>query len=69
MINRIISLINQKYPLTEIDSGEFANINVNGMKFSISAYKAEGLGHVSVMNATGFFGLMKKNLLGKLCLL
>jgi hypothetical protein len=63
MINRIISLINQKYPLTEIDSGEFANINVNGMKFSISAYKAEGLGHVSVMNATGFFGLMKMDTL------
>ena len=63
MINRITTLINQKYPLTEIDCGEFASMKVNGMDFSISAYKAEGLGHVSIMTASGFFGLMKMDTL------
>jgi hypothetical protein len=38
-------------------------MKVNGMKFSIRAFKAEGLGHVSVMQAIGFFGLMKMDTL------
>jgi hypothetical protein len=33
------------------------------MKFSVEAYKAVGLGHVSVMRAKGFFGLMKMDTL------
>lgn len=63
MINRLTTLINQKYPLEEIDCGEFAKMKVSGMDFTISAYKAEGLGHVSVMTAKGFFGLMKMDTL------
>ncbi len=63
MVNRILTLINQKYPLDRIDCGEFAKMKVNGMNFSISAYKAEGLGHVSVMQASGFLGLMKMDTL------
>ena len=38
-------------------------MKVGGMRFSISAYKADGLGHVSVMTAKGFFGLMKMDTL------
>jgi hypothetical protein len=38
-------------------------MKVSGMKFSIRAFKAEGLGHVSVMTASGFFGLMKMDTL------
>lgn len=63
MTDRLLTLINEKHSLTEIDAGEFAKMKVNGMKFSISAYKAEGLGHVSVMRAKGFFGLMKMDTL------
>lgn len=63
MTDRLITLINKKFSLTEIDCGEFAKMKVNGMKFSIRAYKAEGLGHVSVMRAKGFFGLMKMDTL------
>ena len=59
MTGRIITLIDAKYPLTQINCGEFANMKVGGMKFDIRAFKAEGLGHVSVMRASGFFGLMK----------
>ena len=63
MTDKLLNLIKEKYPLTEIDCGDFAQMKVNGMKFSISAYKAEGLGHVSVMRAKGFFGLMKMDTL------
>ena len=63
MINGFITLLNEKHPLSPIDCGEFAKMKVNGMDFSITAYKAEGLGHISVMQAKGFFGLMKMDTL------
>jgi hypothetical protein len=63
MTERLLSLISKRHPLTEIDCGEFAKMKVSGMKFSISAYKAEGLGHVSVMRAVGMLGLMKMDTL------
>ena len=63
MTNRILSVIKSKYPLTELDVGELASLKANGMKFTVSAYNAEGLGHISVMRAQGFFGLMKMDTL------
>ena len=63
MINNFITLINEKYPLTEINCGEFVKMNVKGVKFSISAYKAKGLGHVSVMRGSCMMGLMKMDTL------
>ena len=63
MIDRFITLINEKYPITEIDCGDFAKIKASGMAFTVKAYRAEGLGHVSVMRAKGFFGLMKMDTL------
>ena len=59
MTNQILALLSTKYSLCELDAGDFSSLRVNGMRFSIKAYHAEGLGHVSVMRATGFFGLMK----------
>ncbi len=63
MTDKILTLIGKKYPLTSIDCGEFAVMKVKGMKFKISAYKAAGLGHVSVMRASGMMGLMKMDTL------
>jgi len=63
MTDRLLKLINERYALKGIDCGEFSKMTVNGMNFSISAYKAEGLGHVSVMRASGFMGLMKMDTL------
>ena len=63
MTHKLLDLIKAKYPISELDVGEFATLKANGMKFSISAYKAEGLGHVSVMTAKGFFGLMRMDTL------
>lgn len=59
MIHQLLEILNTKYQLEQIDIGEMKRLKANGMTFSIEAYKAKGLGHVSVMRAKGFFGLMK----------
>lgn len=63
MIEQLLEMINEKYPLSEMEVGDMNVLKANGMKFTIQAYKAEGLGHVSVMCAKGFFGLMKMDTL------
>ena len=63
MTDKLLSRLQQKYSLTPIDAGEFARLKANGMTFTVRAYHAEGLGHVSVMRAGGFFGLMKMDTL------
>ena len=63
MTDKLLALINEKYRICAVDTGDMGNIKASGMKFSVSAYRAEGLGHVSVMKATGFFGLMRMDTL------
>ena len=59
----LLRVIANSYPLTPVSTGEFAKLKVNGMKFAIQAYYAEGLGHISIMQANGFLGLMKMDTL------
>lgn len=63
MTDKLLDIIKSEYTLSDIDVGEFSSIKANGMKFDIRAYYAKGLGHVSVMKASGFFGLMKMDTL------
>ncbi|MBE6594843.1 MAG: hypothetical protein E7644_03490 [Ruminococcaceae bacterium] len=63
MTDKLIDRIRKEYPLHELPTGEFATLKAGGMKFTVAAYCAEGLGHVSVMRAKGFFGLMKMDTL------
>lgn len=63
MTDKILNVIQEKYALTELPVGDMATLKANGMTFDIKAYKAKGLGHVSVMRAKGFFGLMKMDTL------
>ena len=63
MIEELLEILSFRYPLTETEVGEMSTLKVNGMTFSVKAYKAEGLGHVSVMGATGFLGFMKMDTL------
>ena len=63
MTDKILNLIRSKYPLAEIDIGDMRTLKASGMKFTVCAYQAEGLGHISVMKASGFFGLMKMDTL------
>ncbi len=59
----LLRAIADSYSLTPISVDEFAKLKANGMKFTVRAYHAEGLGHVSIMTAKGFFGLMKMDTL------
>lgn len=59
ILKSIFDKINGAHPLTEINVGEFAEMKAPMMKFKIKAFEAEGLGHVSFMSMTAFFGLMK----------
>lgn len=63
MTSKLLDKIGEKYCLTPIDAGEFSGLSASGMRFEISAYYAEGLGHISQMRAKGFFGLMKMDTL------
>lgn len=63
MIQTMLRTITAKYHLNAITIGEYAKMKVNGMDFQIWAFHADGLGHVSAMTASGFFGLMKMDTL------
>jgi hypothetical protein len=63
MTDKLLDIIRSKYPLVELDVGEYDTLKANGMRFCVKAYRADGLGHVSVMRAKGFFGLMKMDTL------
>lgn len=63
MTNKILDILKTRFTLTLIDAGDMATLKASGMTFKVEAYLAEGLGHVSVMRAKGFFGLMKMDTL------
>lgn len=63
MVNDLLAALGKRFPLTPIPAGDFAVIKASGMTFETRAYKAEGLGHVSVMTASGMLGLMKMDTL------
>lgn len=63
MIQNMIRTITEQFHLEGMDLGEYRKMKVNGMTFHIYAFRAEGLGHVSAMQASGFFGLMKMDTL------
>ena len=63
MTEKLLSAIGVSFPLTEGDAGQYRTMKANGMRFLIRTFRAEGLGHVSVMKASGFFGLMKMDTL------
>ena len=63
MTDRMLAIIDRAFPLAEQDCGEYKKMKVSGMGFTIRRFRAEGLGSVSVMVASGFFGLMKMDTL------
>ena len=63
MTDKLLERLEKSYALNPLDVGEFSTLKANGMKFTVKAYHAEGLGHVSVMRAKGFFGLMRMDTL------
>lgn len=63
MIEAMLSAIRAQFPLTEMSCGQYHNMKVKGMKFVIRRFKAQGLGTVSTMVASGFLGLRKMDAL------
>lgn len=63
MTDRMLDVIGKSFPLTELPCGDYEKMKVSGMTFRIRRFYAEGLGHVSEMRASGFFGLMKMDTL------
>lgn len=63
MIQKMLRAITAQYHLNGITTGQFGKMKVNGMDFDVWAFHAEGLGHVSAMRASGFFGLMQMDTL------
>ena len=63
MTGELLEILRAHYTLETLDAGEFSTLKANGMTFTVQAYHAKGLGHVSVMHAKGFFGLMKMDTL------
>lgn len=63
MTETLLNILRERYALAKLDTGDMATLKANGMTFTVDAYHAEGLGHVSVMRAKGFFGLMKMDTL------
>ena len=63
MIEKMLAAIGNAFSMQELDCGEYATQKVSGMKFSIRRFHADGLGAVSCMTASGFFGLMKMDTL------
>lgn len=63
MTERMLAVIAENYSLKELSCGEYDKMKVSGMTFRIRRFQAEGLGTISVMVATGFFGLMKMDTL------
>lgn len=58
MIERILSIIDNKFKLTERKCDEFSSLKLQGMNFENSCFSAEGLGNVAVMNITSDNGFM-----------
>lgn len=63
MIRAMLRTVTARYHLDAIKLYEYRKMKVGGMNFEIFAFRAEGLGHVSMMTASGFLGLMKMDTL------
>lgn len=63
MIQTMLRTICAPFHLSAAGTGCCETMKVSGMKFQIWSFEAEGLGHVSAMVASGFFGLMKMDTL------
>ena len=58
MTDKLLKEIGEIYPLTRCEAPEFDSFNLAGMDFVTKGWKAEGLGQVSLMEASGMGGAM-----------
>ena len=58
MTDKLLQEIREIYPFTPCEAPEFDKFDLAGMDFTTQGWKAEGLGQVSLMGATGMGGAM-----------
>lgn len=58
MTQKLLREVQEIYPFTPSEAPEFDAFNLAGMDFSTKGWKAEGLGQVSLMEASGMGGAM-----------
>ena len=63
MMQKMLNTLKQNFRLEQLAIGEFSKVKIKGINFLIERYHAVGLGNVSIMRASGFFGLMKMDTL------
>ena len=63
MMQKMLNTLKQNFRLEQLAIGEFSKVKIKGINFSIERYHAVDLGNVSIMRASGFFGLMKMDTL------
>lgn len=61
--SKMLLTLAEKYGFSLQDPDQSSKMKVSGMTFHIRTFTASGLGHVSEMTASGFFGLMKMDTL------
>lgn len=61
MQDMVLELISKQYPLHEKSIGQYGRFTIKGLQFSVCAFEAQGLGHVSLMKARAPLGLMVMN--------
>ena len=61
--SKMLLTLAENYGFSTQDPDQELDLKVSGMKFHIRSFTAPGLGHISEMIASGFFGLMKMDTL------
>lgn len=58
-MEKLLQTVKDKFTVTDVDVGEYAEIKVSGMKFKIRSFQVEGVGTLSIMTTRWLFGLME----------
>jgi len=55
----LIKIISEQYQLIPEDSGEFSKFKCGMLNVTVNSYNAPEFGHISVLNGSALFGIMK----------
>ncbi|MBR2577805.1 MAG: hypothetical protein IKE38_02630, partial [Erysipelotrichaceae bacterium] len=58
MLDELLGKFKDLYSLKKVEDDQYGSFKLSGMTFDTEAYEAEGLGHISVMKASGMLGMM-----------
>jgi len=59
MRTQVFQLLGKTFQIKKLDLREYAKIRGNKVTFELERYRAQGLGNIAYVTATGFFGLFR----------